>query len=527
MSQDFPALAGRIVDALLQSDPVTAFYAGDHRVDDRLPDFSSGGVAARTAMLHDAANALAQVDADVLEPEDLVDHAQLSTAVDRRLFDLTEVRNHEWDPLAHNPGVLLHGLLTSEFAPVADRLEVLAGRLAAVPDALATARETLRDCPTVHLETAIGQFAGVASLIRDELPAFAAQAPGVALDKARDDALAALAEFDGWLREAVLRPGRDPRLGRRLWEGKLWYTLDTELPASQLLDRAMVALDDATAQLVDLCGGVPVREALDALGADRPDNTTILELSRRFTAEATEFCREHDLVTMVTDPLVIEEMPEFARGVAVAYCMPVGPFETAELPTTFAISPAPRSWSPERVESFYREYNNHMLRNLAVHEAMPGHYLQLAHSRRFRGSNPARALCRSGVFTEGWAVYTEELMADAGFGGHPVKLAQLKMQLRMAINAVLDQLAHCEDLSEAEGMALMLERGFQEDGEAAGKWRRALLTSTQLSTYFVGYTEMSSIAAARPAGTSVREWHDAMLGHGSPAPRHLRTLLGV
>jgi uncharacterized protein (DUF885 family) len=168
-----------------------------------------------------------------------------------------------------------------------------------------------------------------------------------------------------------------------------------------------------------------------------------------------------------------------------------------------------------------------MVRNLTVHEAMPGHFLQLAHGRRYRGSTRVRSLGFSGPFVEGWAVYAEEVVAQAGFGGAPVRLQQLKMQLRMTINALLDQLIHCEGLQEVEAMALMTGAGFQEEGEAAGKWRRALLTSTQLSTYFVGYTEVSAIGRARPDGTSVREWHDAMLAHGSPPPRHLRTLLGV
>jgi hypothetical protein len=119
------------------------------------------------------------------------------------------------------------------------------------------------------------------------------------------------------------------------------------------------------------------------------------------------------------------------------------------------------------------------------------------------------------------------MMVEAGFGGPPVRLQQLKMQLRMVINAILDQLVHCSDMAEADAMALMTGRGYQEDGEAAGKWRRALLTSTQLSTYFVGYTEVAAIVAARPAGTGGKAWHDAMLAHGSPPPRHLKALLGA
>jgi hypothetical protein len=434
---------------------------------------------------------------------------------------------------------LLHALMARSFAPADERLTSLAGRLSALPDALATARAVLRDVPRIHAETAIGQFAGTAALIRDELPALLEQAPALrsTVEPASAAALNALTEFDGWLRALVESgdPGRDPRLGRRLWEARLWHTLDTELPAAEVLSRARANLESVSQRLreaaAELTGGPAtdetVRRALDTLGAQHPSNDTIVELARATMEEATEFVRKNDVVTLLDDPCVIEEMPEFARGVAVAYCDPPGPLETADLPTFYCIAPTPSDWSAERVASFYREYNDHMLRDLTVHEAMPGHFLQIAHSRRFRAATRVRALGWSGPFVEGWAVYAEEAMADLGFGGLPVRLQQLKMQLRMSINAIIDQLVHCEDLPEAEAMALMTGPGFQEEGEAAGKWRRALLTSTQLSTYFVGYTEVAAIAAARPFGATPKAWHDAMLAHGSPPPRHLRTLLGV
>ncbi|MFF4876527.1 DUF885 domain-containing protein [Micromonospora sp. NPDC000668] len=536
----FGVLAERVVEALLESRPGAATAAGDHRYDDRLPDLSADALAADRAMLSDAANALSEQDPDSFDVEEQVDHALLTSFVDRELFELTEIRSHEWNPLRHNPGPLLHALLARPYAPAEVRLTQLAGRLAAVPDALATARATLRDMPRIHAETAVGQFTGTAALIRDELPALLAQAPS-SLDRvepAATAAIAALEEFVAWLRiglAADASPGRDPRLGRRRWEARLWHTLDTELGAAEIQRRAWANLDRVTAEIreaaVELVGGqaddAAVRRALDVLAAEHPDDRTIVELAGVTLDEATDFVRAHDLVSLVDDRCVIQEMPEFARGVAVAYCDAPGPLETAALPTFYCIAPTPSDWPAHRVESFYREYNDHMIRNLTVHEAMPGHFLQLAHARHYVGGTRVRALARSGPFIEGWAVYTEELMAGLGFGGLPVRLQQLKMQLRMTINALLDQLVHAEDLPEAEAMALMTERGFQEEGEAAGKWRRSLLTSTQLSTYFVGYSEVAEIAAARPDGVSVRDWHDAMLAHDCPPPRHLRTLLGV
>jgi hypothetical protein len=539
MSPEFVPLAERIVDAILEASPEQAAFAGDHRFDERLPDYSAEAVARDVAMLRDAASALSQVDEDTLSPDEAVDHAVLLAIAERAIFEYTEVREHEWNPLEHNPGALLHALIARPYAPVEQRLASLAARLSAIPDALASARATLRDCPRVHVETAIGQFAGTAALIHGELPGLLAEAPGQAglVNPAADRAVTALTEFDDWLRGrlATGEPGRDPRLGRRLWEGRLWHTLDTELSAAEVMSRAQANLDEVGAQLrvaaAALLGAAAtdetVRVALDRLGDEHPDNSSIVDLAKLTLDEATQFVAAQQLVSLVDDPCVIQEMPEFARGVAVAYCDPPGPLETASVPTLYCIAPTPADWSPERITSFYREYNNHMIRNLTVHEAMPGHFLQLAHSRRFRGSTRARALGFSGPFVEGWAVYVEEVMAQRGFGGLPIRLQQLKMQLRMSLNAIIDQLVHCDGLAEADAMALMMERGFQEEGEAAGKWRRALLTSTQLSTYFVGYTEVAAIGRARPAGTSVRDWHDAMLAHGSPPPRHLRTLLGL
>jgi hypothetical protein len=275
---------------------------------------------------------------------------------------------------------------------------------------------------------------------------------------------------------------------------------------------------------------------LDRLAGDgEVDDDTIVGLCVDAMAQTTEFVRAADLVTVHDDPVEIIVMPEIHRGVAVAYCDPPGPLESASLPTYFAVSPTPADWTEERVRSFFREYNAHMLQNLTVHEAMPGHVLQLAHNKRYQAPVPVRKAMWSGSFVEGWAVYAEELMADAGYRSDEglndaLRMQQLKMQLRMTINAILDARVHANGMTEEEAMRLMMERGHQEEGEAAGKWRRALLSSSQLSTYYVGYVEVADIArdlATTRQDLSQRERHDAMLAHGSPAPRHLRTLLDL
>src|SRR6516165_4220101 len=479
---------------------------------------------------------------------------------------IDELHEHEWNPMVANPGRAIYDPLARDFAPLADRLRSVAGRLAMLPESLAAARSVLGTMPEIHIETALTQFAGTERLLTGELRRAASDVPGASrdLDEVLPAALEAIAGHTRWLEER-LDSGRsdgfrDPRLGADLFARKLTLVLDTELPVDQIVARAEADLAQASEELAaaaaEYTGTAPgaagaagtrsggpgtgsggpgtVRAALDALADDAPDDATILGFVRDAFAAQREFVVAHDLVTVFDDPLEVIAMPEIDRGVAVAYCDSPGPLETAALATFIAVSPTPEDWAPDRVRSFYREYNRHMVHNLMVHEAMPGHALQLEHSRRFAGATKVRAAWRSGSFVEGWAVYAEQVMGAHGYpgAGNPVavRTQRLKSKLRVIINAIMDARVHCDGMTQEQAMALMTGPGYQEEGEAAGKWRRVLLTSAQLSTYFVGFTEVSGLAAelrqARPDWPE-RQLHDAMLAHGSPPARHLRTLLGV
>jgi uncharacterized protein (DUF885 family) len=546
----FVQIARDALDDLLALDPVTATGLGDHRFDDRLPDRTPEAVEEARRILTGWLGAVDAVDDALLSLDHRVDHEMLRSALSARLFELDDLRPYTWDPLAANPGTAVYLLLARDFAPLGDRLRSLAGRLASVPAALASARSSLGEMPRVHVETAIGQFRGTRALLTGEVVEAVEKEPALRaeVEPARIAALEAIDDHVTWLDSTLSAGGpvgadRDPRLGPQLYAAKLWHALDTETPPDSVLVRAESDLMRVEAEIADLVHGRDPRQVLDELAdSGYVDDTTVLGLCAQALEETTAFVLGQDLVSLPQrwdDAVRIIEMPEIHRGVAVAYCDAPGPLEQAELPTFFAVSPAPSDWPPERIRSFYREYNAHQLRNLTVHEAMPGHVLQLAHARASAraarsaedgGRTPVRAALYSGPFVEGWAVYSEEVMVRAGFGGTAVALQQLKMQLRSTINAILDVRVHAHGMTEDEAMALMTGRGHQEVGEAAGKWRRALLTSAQLSTYYVGYSEVSELsrrlADDRP-GRSARARHDEMLAHGSPPPRHLRTLLGL
>ena len=549
----FHLLAEDYLDDLARRHPDIATELGDHRFDSQLPGHHAAALDDERRQLDEFAARLTAIDHASLDAELHVDAAVLGNSLARRLFEIEELREHTWNPLLANPGQAIYTLLARDYAPLPDRLRSLAGRLAAVPAALSAARDELGQMPRVHLETAIAQFGGTIGLVTEEVNAALRQAAGLPaaeaaaartvtgeVEQARPAALAALAEHRDWLSArldgddpAAGGPGfADPRLGRALFSRKLSLTLSAASDADAILARAEADLERVTAEITEVAGrlgGTP-REVLDTLGAAAPDEATILAFSADALAAQTAFVGEHDLVTLYDDPVEVIDMPEINRGIAVAYCDPPGPLEKVPGATFIAVSPTPKEWPPERVASFYREYNRHMVHNLMVHEAMPGHYLQLQHSRRFTGGTVLRAALWSGPFVEGWAVYAEELMAAHGYPGEgdpaAVRMQQLKMQLRMVINAILDARVHAHGMTEAEAMSLMTGRGFQEEGEAAGKWRRAQLTSAQLSTYYVGYTEVADLAAdLRRRGLSERAAHDSMLAHGSPPARLLRTLL--
>ncbi|MGT2515322.1 DUF885 domain-containing protein [Sphingomonas panni] len=271
-----------------------------------------------------------------------------------------------------------------------------------------------------------------------------------------------------------------------------------------------------------------IEAALEMSYARRPTRSQVMGKARATLETATAFVREKKLVRVPTTPVQIIEMPKFQQGVSVAYCDSPGPLEK-HLGTFYAVSPIPADWTEAQTTSFLREYNDYMIHDLSIHEAMPGHYLEIAHSNE--NKSVLRAVLSSGPFVEGWAVYAERLMADADYlDGDPLfKLTVLKMRMRSITNTLLDIGIHTEGLTEAQAMKLMMEGAFQQEREAAGKWTRARLGSTQLLSYFVGYSEHMDMRreAERRAGATfdLMRYNDAAISHGSPPVRSVRALM--
>ena len=542
----FAGIAGEYISATLANRPEFATMVGDHRYDDRLNDYSTAGRARTLAVDQHCLERVNALTPEALDVQDGIDCRILRNRAESQVWDATVLRTYAWDPMIYNPGGSLYLLLERDFAPLPVRLKSLRGRLDAIPAMLAAAKQNLTGATHIHTETALLQNAGLIALVRDVVSEHAAKVPGAREDlaPAQARAVAALDDWGRWLEQDLLpRAHRDFRLGPELYRIKLRHTLDAEITPDQIRERAGRDLERAQEEIYRTAVMLyqrwspnadvsdrkhVVRAVLDKLAENRPTAETIVPEAERVLREATELVRAKELVTVPATPLRIVVMPEFERGVAVANCNSPGPLEKNGA-TFLNISPPPAKWSATQVASYFREYNDYMVRDLIAHEAMPGHYLQLAHANEFRAATMVRAIFDSGPFVEGWAVYGERLMADNGFGGPEVRMQQLKMWLRTIINALLDVGIHDGNMTEQQAMALMMDEGYQEQSEAAGKWRRACLTSAQLPTYWVGATALFELRDDyQKKHGPIQDWkafHDRMLSFGSPPPRYVRELM--
>jgi uncharacterized protein (DUF885 family) len=552
--EDFQKLAKDYVEGQLAAHPENATELGDHRFDDQLSDYSPDSRQRQLIRAKQFRDALKEFsDSSTLTGANQVDVRILRDNIDNEIFELEELKETDWNPLLYNQSLAnsLYLLVARDFDTPEKRIPNLRKRMEAIPFVIKQAQANLQHPPRVHTETAIEQTQGAVSLVREGLSPLLERMPQMKKELAplQEKTAKALEDYKKWLQKDLLpRSDGDFRIGADKFRKKLRFALASELSMEEIMKRAQADLQQTQTAIYEtalplykkyfpnadektLADKKKVTSAvLDKLAEQHPDDNTIVGYAQKIVSEATDFVKKHNLVTVPEKPLDVIVMPEFKRGQSIAYCDPPGPLERNGK-TFFAVAPTPNDWSAERKASFFREYNNYMVRDLTVHEAMPGHYLQLAHANEFRAPTLVRAIFWSGTFVEGWAVYTEQMMAEAGYGGPEVKMQQLKMRLRAICNAILDQSIHAGKMSEQEALTLMMKEGFQQEGEAVAKWKRARLTSAQLSTYFVGVSEHLDLRerAKAKAGASfdLKKYNDSVLSFGSPPAKYVRELMGL
>jgi len=557
LDQQFEQLAAGYLDEFPALSPVSATALGDHRFDSQLDMVSAKARAQKRAFYREYLELLRKITPAQLSRASQVDYALLEHELEGKLWRLETLQEWAWNPLVYTrlSGGAIYSLMARDFAPLNTRLQHVADRLEQFPRMFRQIRATLeaKRVPQIHAETAIKQNRGVLSILDNMVKPNLPELPENQrnrLKQAMATARAVVEEHQHWLESELLPNARgDFRLGPQLYDQKLAFTLKTPLTRAQIRERAERELGRVRDQMYRISQHVYkqkypytefpaapssaykqaiIRACLELAYLDTPKANEIVDTAKRALELTTAFVREKDLLTLPPDPVEIIVMPEFKRGVSLAYCDSPGPLDVG-LKTFYAVAPLPEDWTDEQVQSFLREYNVRSIHDLTMHEAMPGHFLQLAHSNRYPGK--LRAVLSSGVFIEGWAIYSERMMIDEGFlDGDPLmRLINLKWYLRGIGNAIIDQAIHTEGMTREEAIRLMMEDTFQEEREAAGKWVRAQLTSTQLSTYFVGTVEhfdlRRDIQRAWGEDFDLKTYHDKILSYGSPPVQYVKALV--
>jgi hypothetical protein len=534
--------------------PLEATMLGDHRFDDQLDDISA---EARQRWLQHYRSQLQRLEQQIprqqLTRSGQVDYEILRDELLRSIWLAENTHAFEEDPRTYGSYISdsVYSLLVQSTLPQETNVRNAIARIRQIPRIVRTARETLRDSPPTILETAILQNRGAIGFYEKGIYELIGGSSQVdELRAAAAPALQALREHQTFLEDSRrLRANGNWRLGPELFAEKLQLVLNAGVSAREVLadaeaeflrvqdelyvvsrqlwsryfPQAVLPPDDAAGRRET------VTRVIAVVSQEHGAPETLVADARSSVGQIQDFIRRQDILRLPDpDRCQVIEMPEFRRGNSLAYLESALPLDPGGI-SSYAVSPPPADWGSERVRSFLEEYNSHMLQILTIHEAYPGHYVQLEYSNRC--PSLIRRVLQSGVFIEGWAVYTEQMMLDQGYGegSLQLRLNQLKFYLRAVVNAILDHRMHCTEMTDEQAMELLTVQAYQSEGEARLKVIRAKQSSTQLSTYFTGrmahYRLRQEIQREQGAAFSLGRYHEAVLDHGSVPMKYLPELV--
>jgi uncharacterized protein (DUF885 family) len=534
--------------------PLEATQLGDHRFDAQLDDLTPPALAARVSQQKQTlADLPRQVDYAKLSRDGQIDFEIFRQHLEYDIWLQENTRPFEEDPRVYNnfisDGVYL--LLTQSTLPAETNIANSIARMALIPGVVAAARQNLRNPPRAHTETAIRQNRGAIAFYEQTIFEAAGKTRQLGpLKEAAAATVACLREYQKFLENDLLpRANGEWRLGPEKFARKLSLELDAGVTADEVMANAETEFARVERDMYvvarqlwsryfprqplppdDAAGrNATVQGVLDAVGREHGRAEDLTRDMRRNVDRIKKFIAANDIVRLPDpDHCQVVEMPEFKRGNSTAYMEPPAPLDPNGN-GHLAISPPPKDWDAKRMASYLEEYNSHMLEILAIHEGYPGHSVQLQYGNR----NPSliRRVFQSGVYVEGWAVYTEQMMLDQGYGGGDLalRLNQLKFYLRAVANTILDHKMHCSNFTDDEALAFLTQRCFQSEGEARLKIIRAKQSSCQLSTYFVGrmahYQLRMQLERELGAGFDLGRYHEAVLDPGPVPVKYLPELV--
>jgi uncharacterized protein (DUF885 family) len=555
-SQDktFDVFKEAFVEELWKTYPEWASYNGYYKYDSVLSVPDENRRNAELAFAGVWLDSLNKFDVKQLSPVNKTDFLMIENQLKSTQFYANEFKSYEWNPSSYNLGETFAKMINEQYAPLDERLRNLYKRLVRVDDYYAAAKSNIKQPTIVHTTLAISQNRGAAEVfgaaVIDSIDKSGLSSQEkVDLKTAVEEAKQAVLGYADWLEKDILptlneKTARSFRLGKDLFTKKFDYEITSSYSAEQIYNKALEHKKNLHGEMAKLTKQLwpkyfkdkvmpadsllAIKEMIGALSLKHVHRDSFQFAIEKQIPELTAFVKDKDLLYLdPSKPLVVRVEPAYMQGVAGASISSPGPYEK-NANTYYNVGPL-TGYTPEAAESYLREYNHYMLQILNIHEAIPGHYAQLVYSNQ--SPSNIKSILGNGAMVEGWAVYTERMMLEEGYGNNEPEmwLIYYKWNLRATCNTILDYSIHTANMSEEDAMKLMVNEGFQQEKEAANKWKRANLTQVQLCSYFTGYREIydfrEEVKKMQGDQFKLKAFHEKFLSYGSAPVKYIRELM--
>ena len=494
------------------------------------------------------------IEDKVLSFSQRTDKALVLNSLNGGLWRLNEYKAYEWNPSIYNVGGSISSVLESEKISSQEKLEVLAKKFLEIPKYYQTAKSNITSPTKEHTKLALQQTKGLLKYLNGDVRSVIKKSKLSRREKStlyqRLDASAEAARrYRVFLQGILARPKkfggfRSFRIGKDLYAKKFQYDLQSEYSPEELYKLALSKKEDARSKMFEKAillypkyfgSKLPPKDRQEVMKSivakvskKHTKPSEFVDTVRKQIPELTKFINDKKLLTLdPTRPLKVRETPLYQRGFAGASVDSPGPMDKTR-ETYYNVTPLD-GMSKKEKESYLREYNDYTLQILNIHEAIPGHYVQLVYSNK--SPSLIKSIFGNGPMIEGWAVYTERMMLEEGYGEDSPELWLMyyKWFLRVVTNTIIDYEIHNKDLSKKQAMKLMTEDAFQEKAEAEGKWRRATVSQVQLASYFSGFSEIyalrENLKKKKAEEFNLKEFHEKFLSFGSAPVKEIKKLM--
>ncbi|WP_460612130.1 DUF885 domain-containing protein [Hymenobacter seoulensis] len=549
---DFDRYKQRFIDSLWYYNPEWASSAGYHRYDSLLVIPTAGRRQTEAAALARRRQEMEIFQVEKLSTNNQTDFRLLENYLQSARFYADTLRDWQWNPAGYNLGSSVAEILNGRYHPLERRLLAISNKISRSADYYEAAKQNIRTPTREHTNLAIRQTKGGLEVFGKALQDSVAKSGLTAVEKKdlTDRIATTRMVMDGYLRflqQEVLPAGkfRSFRIDKPLFDRKFALDIQSSYSADEVYRKAQQhrqeLLHDMGKRAARLWPkyfpGQPaptdslalIKQVIGKLSEQHATPAGFVQAVQDQMPTLVKWVDDHKLLTQdPTKPLVVRETPLYMRGSgAGASISAPGPYDKAAN-TYYNIEPL-TGWPAAQAQSYLREYNQYTLQILNIHEAIPGHYTQLVYANR--SPSLVKSIFGNGAMIEGWAVYTERMMLESGYGGNTDEMWLMwdKWNMRVTLNAILDHEVHVNNISEQAAVAMLQRDGFQEEAEARNKWLRATLSQVQLSSYFTGSSEIydlrEELKKKQGAEFDLKRFHEQFLSYGSAPVKYIRQMM--